>query len=319
MIVAAEDMVPRCFDAATGREVWASQKMLGDSVRFYYPVFWRDTVVFRTCGPDDEISRAQELVVRSAGEDGERHARIFKENAWEAPYWNWVRERYKLFTRDKHLAEQHKVREGIENGEALKTFYCLRVADGQEHVKTSITYSGSENGYSVPTPPCVDGDGNLYVLFKTLWTQFQYPIRSFDCLGTLDYETGIPWPLEKAEPGHRSILPITADEANMFTFGGNRLYDTHDHTFAYWDRDTKTFGAFAPKSRTETWGGILLTTQQQKMPANDIRFAPQYGPHATLLISTEWNGTSRGSGAIVGDYVWWATGSMIVCLKGAGE
>ncbi len=316
VIVAGEDMKARCFDES-GKLLWTSAKMQGDSLRFYYPVFWNDTVIFRTPAPDSEISAYQDAVIDAAGADGKKWREIFKEHAWQKPYWDFNNSKYKLYTDQKFQAEQAQLRKDIQSGRLQQTFYWLNVADGKERRVTSIGYSGSENGYSVPTPPCLDDEGNLYVLFKSFWSPFEFPIRQFDAIGTLDYQTGLPKILPKAEG--RNHFPITADEANTFTWGGDAtLYGSHDHSFVYWDEKTrKVVPAFAPKTRWETWGGVYLTTQQKQGGANPL-YALETDT-ASLLINVEWNGTSRGSFAFVGNRVYWATGSMIVCLEGESK
>lgn len=324
VIIAAEDMVPRCFDAATGEVLWEGPKMQGDSVRWYYPVFWKDTVIFRTCAPDDEINNVQSLVLRAVGEDGEKREAVFKEHGWSKAFYDFQAQQHKMYTPEKYQTEQEYIRQAIQDGQAQQTFYWLNVADGTERMVTSIVYTGSENGYSTPTPPSIDFDGNCYVLYKSFYTQFQYPIRFYDCIGTLDWETGIPTMLPKDKPSHGSVFPITADEVNMFTWGGRgeagKLYDTHDHTFAYWDSASKkVLPAFAPKSLTETWGGLYITDQQREMPDRPNLFAPAEGPTASLNINTEWNGTSRGSVAIYKNKVWWCTGSIVICLEGGAQ
>jgi len=322
VVVAAEDMIPRCFDARTGDVFWEGPKMRGDTVRFYYPVFWKDTVIFRTAAPDNEINRYQSIVQAGAGEDGKKLAEVHEKYEWSKEYFDWNSRKYKLYTPEKYAAEQKYVMKAITEGRLQKTFYMLSVSDGKERMITSVGYSGSENGYSTPTPPCVDAAGNLYVLYKTFYTQYEYPIRAFDCIGTLDYETGIPKMLPRTPPGHRSLFPITADEANMFTWGGGadgRLYNTHDHNFAYWEAATRrVLVGFAPKTRAETWGGILLTGQRKDLMRNVPHFHLE-SPGAHLAINNEWNGTSCGSVAIYEDHVWWTTGSMIVCLEGASK
>ena len=46
LAVAAEDLIPRLFDTATGQELWHGRQMAGVTVRTYYPVFWNDLVVW---------------------------------------------------------------------------------------------------------------------------------------------------------------------------------------------------------------------------------------------------------------------------------
>lgn len=316
VVVAAEDMIPRCFDADSGRLIWEAEQMQSDSCRFYYPVFWRDTVIFRTCAPDTEISRPVGAVI-ARSEDGKARAAVHKKHGWSKAYFDWNSRRYKLFTPEKYRAEQEAMQRAIRDGQLLQTFYMLDVSDGSEKMVTAVTYAASENGHSTPTPPPVDFNGNLYVLFRSFYTQYEYPIRSDDCIGTLDYGTGLPEMLPKEPPGYRSFFPITADEVNNFTVGGEKLYCTHDHCFAYYDMKTKRVeGGYAVKTRSETWGGLYLCGPGEM--GKHEWFNIQESPNAQMRTNNEWNGTSRGAVAIYKDRVWWITGNMIICLEGKG-
>jgi outer membrane protein assembly factor BamB len=317
--VAAEDMIPRCFDALGGKLLWEGAKMQSDSCRFYYPVFWRDTVIFRTCAPDSEINVCQDIIEK-ATEDGKLSREMREKYRWNKDHHAFIESKWKRYTPEKYAQEQETMREQIKAKVAMQTIYVLNVADGKEKMLTSVCYAGSENGYSTPTPGPVDFDGNFYVLYKTLYSQYEYPIRSFDCIGTLDYESGIPVMLPKETPGHGSALPITADEVNNFVVAGDKLIDTHDHVLSYYDLKTKKVVAGFSSHQTESWGGMMLCFLDSSGPLNpEVKSHPLLKletPTTHLTINNEWNGTSRGSVAIYKDHVWWITGSMVVCLKG---
>lgn len=322
--VAAEDMIPRAFDAKTGKALWTGKRMDGDSVRFYYPVFWKDTVIWRTPAGEYEIPRIQSRV-QEATEDGKEWTEMKNKHGWSKEYYEAENAWHKRYTPEKHEVEQKVIREYIQDGKIMRTFYMLKVSDGTDKMFTSIPYAGSENGYSVPTPAPIDFDGNLYVLYKSIYSQWTYPIRFFDSIGILDYKSGLPEMLERAEPARKGYFPITADEVNMFTVGGNKLYNTHDHNFVYYDMDKKkVIFAFAPKSHQETWGGILVTHQGgQYYGEKDFRVVddmfPLEGTRHGLTTYNEWNGTACGSVAIWKDKVYWRTGNMIICLRGTVE
>lgn len=317
--VSAEDMIPRCFDAASGKVLWEGAKMQSDSCRFYYPVFWRDTVIFRVCGADSEINRAQDIIEK-ATEDGRLARETRDKYKWSKPHWDFINSKYQRFTPERFKQEQEFMREQIAAGNALKSFYMLNVSDGKERLVTSVCFAGSENGYSTPTPGPIDASENFYVLFKTLYTQYEYPIRAYDCIGTLDYQTGLPAMLPKATPSVGSALPITGDEVNNFTIAGDKLFDTHDHVLAYSDMKTKTVVPAFSSHQTESWGGVLLCYGNAGIYSNPkVDSHPLLkleSPTSHLTINNEWNGASRGAVAIYKDHVWWITGSLLVCLKG---
>ena len=342
LYIAADDMVPRCLDTETGKLIWEAKllkggkKMESDSVRFYYPIIWNDKVIFRTCADDTEINKTQAAMIdatETARKMIEIRERSIKEkkNIWnpKSEYQKFYTTKWNRVNDKEYKQDQEACKQAVKDSKVLQTFYAIDMKDGVERLLTSIMYSGSENGYSTPTPGCIDFDGNLYVLYKTVFSQWEYPIRFFDCLGYMDkksLETGIPVMLPKlnryGKEYFKSTFPITSDEVNIFTIGGDKLYGSHRAALSYYDFKTKRVIRIMPKGLQwgEPWAGLYLT-----FPGRDARPLPwgammnaDGGKKTTARLehTNEWNGTSRGSMAIYKDKMWFISGAMVVCLQG---
>ncbi|HEV7402977.1 MAG TPA: PQQ-binding-like beta-propeller repeat protein [Chthoniobacteraceae bacterium] len=312
LAVAAEDLVPRLFDAATGRPLWQGAQMNGATVRGYYPVFWKDLVIWRT--ENHSIERYTNDVIE-ATEEG----RLYRETRQK---FKWTREAEEIiktlpgrYTDAKYEQEQSYIRRQMIDGKHPRSFYALKVADGSEPTIYGVGYHSSENGYSVPASSPIDRDGNLYVFTKSVYSQWPYPIRAFDAISTLDYGTGLPVLIRDIDRAKGSF-PATCDESNNLTLAGDKLFDTHDHVLAYMDLKTrKVYHAFSSHA-PELWGGVAKCIASD----NVAKIKPGQwhldDDQSSLHFSTQWNGPTQGAVAIVEDKIWWITGSSIVCLKG---
>jgi hypothetical protein len=311
LALAAEDLVPRLLDAATGKELWKGPQMTGATVRGYYPVFWKDLVVWRT---ETYAIDPYQINIQAATEDGKLWRETLDKNGWtQKTYdvWKTIPGRY---TDEKYKQEQEYIREQMKSGKHPRSFYAFKVADGAEPVIHPVGYHSSENGYSVPASSPQDADGNLYVFTKSVYSEWPYPIRAFDAVSVLDYPSGLPL-LIRGIDRKKGSFPATCDEVNNLTVAGDKLYDTHDHVLAYMELKTKkVFNAYSSHA-PELWGGVAKCVHENFNPVNpgvwkvrDMGFS--------LHFSIQWNGPTQGAVAIYQDKVWWITGSMVVCLKG---
>ena len=311
LALAAEDLVPRLLDAATGKEIWKGPQMTGATVRGYFPVFWKNLVVWRT---ETYAIDPYQNNVQEATEDGKLYTETRRKHGWSkqaAEIINTIPGRY---TDEKYKQEQEYIQKQMAAGKHPRSFYALKVADGSEPVVYAVGYHSSENGYSVPASPPVDADGNLYVFTKSIYSEWPYPIRAFDAVSVLDHATGLPM-LIRGIDRKKGSFPATCDEVNNLTVAGEKLYDTHDHVLAYMELKTKkVFNAYSSHA-PELWGGVAKCDHGNFNPVNpgvwkvrDMGFSVHF--------SIQWNGPTQGAVAIYQDKVWWITGSMVVCLKG---
>jgi len=315
LAVAAEDLVPRLFDAATGKELWKTSQMTGATVRGYYPVFWKDLVIQRT---EAYAIDAYHNDMTAATEDGKRWAEARRKYHWTKEAERMIGNLPACYTEEKYKQEQEYVRAQMRAGKHPRSFYAFKVADGSEPVLYGVGYHASENGYSVPASPPADADGNLYVFMKSVYSEWPYPIRAFDGVGTLDYQSGLPL-LIRGIVRKKGSFPATCDESNNLTVAGGKLYDTHDHVLAYMDLKTRqVFNAYSSHS-PELWGGVAKCMAHERCPPKSPGVWNIRDTSFAVHFAIQWNGPSQGAVAFYKDKVWWITGSMVVCLRGQAE
>jgi hypothetical protein len=312
LAVAAEDLVPRLFDTATGKQLWHGAQMNGATVRGYYAVFWRDLVLWRT--ENYSIDRYTSDVLE-ATEEGQLYRETRSKFKWTKEAEEIIKTLPGRYTDAKYAQEQSYIRNQMIGGKHPRSFHALKVADGSEPTIYGVGYHSSENGYSVPASPPIDGDGNLYVFTKSVFSEWQYPIRAFDALSTLDYGSGLPVLIRDIDRTKGSF-PATCDESNNLTIAGDKLFDTHDHVLAYMDLKTrKVYKAYSSHS-PELWGGVAKCIASDNLPKTQPGQWHVDDNESSLHFATQWNGPAQGAVAVVKDKIWWITGSSIVCLKG---
>ncbi|MCY3018079.1 MAG: PQQ-binding-like beta-propeller repeat protein [Planctomycetota bacterium] len=312
LALAAEDLVPRLFDAATGKELWKAPQMTGATVRGYYPVFWKDLVIWRTevYGIDPYHNN-----ITAATEDGKRYQEARQKHGWSKEAEKMIGNLPACYTDEKYKQEQEYIRAQMRDGKHPRSFYALKVADGGEPTLYAVGYHSSENGYSVPASPPIDAEGSLYVFMKSVYSEWPYPIRAFDAVGTLDCAGGLPV-LIRGIDRKQGSFPATCDEVNNLTVAGDKLYDTHDHVLAYMELKTrKVFNAYSSHS-PELWGGVAKCMAHEKCAQKSPGRWNIRDTSFSLHFAIQWNGPMQGAVAIYKDKVWWNTGSMVVCLKG---
>jgi len=312
LAVAAEDLVPRLFDAATGKELWKAPQMTGATVRGYYPVFWKDLVIWRT---EAYAIDAYHNDITAATEDGKRWAEARRKYHWTKEAEQMIGNLPACYSDEKYRQEQEYVRAQMRAGKHPRSFYAFKTGDGSEPVLYAVGYHSSENGYSVPASAPADAEGNLYVFMKSAYSEWPYPIRAFDGVGTLDYQSGLPV-LIRGIDRKRGSFPATCDEVNNLTVAGGKLYDTHDHVLAYMDLKTKqVFNAYSSHS-PELWGGVAKCMAHEQCAPKKPGAWNIRDTSFSLHFAIQWNGPTQGAVAIYKDKVWWITGSTVVCLKG---
>jgi hypothetical protein len=310
--VAAEDLVPRLLAADDGKELWKGKQMAGATVRGYYPVFWRDLVIWRTetAGIDVYQNNIQE-----GGEDGKAYADARRKFGWTKQADDIIKTIPGRYTDEKYRQEQEYIQNQMQSGKHTRSFYALKVADGGEPVIYAVGYHANENGYAAPAGSPVDQDGTLYVFTKSVYSEWPYPIRAFDAVSTLDYADGLPR-LIRGIDRTKGSFPATCDESNNLTIAGDKLYDTHDHVLAYMDIKTRKIHNAYSSHSPELWGGVFKASAGDNATADNPGQWKLRDPVNSMHLTIQWNGPTQGAVAIHKDRVWWITGSMVVCLKG---
>lgn len=149
LYVVTEDMIVHGLDAATGKEVWTSEKLYGLTHREFYPVIYQGKVlvsvtpaVYHSQGPGMEIQYFG--WEKTPDELAERCRRLNREGK---------------MPEEMEAAQQDIIRFYTENP-AYQTFYVLNESDGRQAFVAVHHYSGGglEN---LMMPPTVAGNGKL--------------------------------------------------------------------------------------------------------------------------------------------------------------
>jgi outer membrane protein assembly factor BamB len=313
LAVAAEDLVPRLFDAASGKELWHGRQMTGATVRGYYPVFWNDLIIWRT---DTESIDAYTNDILQATDEGRLWRETRNKFKWTKAADDIIKTLPGRYTQASYAREQNYVRQQMIDGKHPRSFYALKVTDGSEPVIYAVGYHASENGYSNPASPPVDQNGDLYIYTKSVFSEWQYPIRAFDAVSTLDFKTGLPVLIRNIDRSKGSF-PATCDESSNLTIAGGKLYNTHDHVLSYMDiKSHQVFNAYSSHA-PELWGGVYKCIASDKVSKENPGRWHLADTDDSLHFSIQWNGPAQGAVAIVNDKVWWITGSTVICLKGS--
>lgn len=249
---ASEDMHAYAVDVKTGEPLWRSDRLEGRTFRGYSPVLWRDKVVLRTAttiiyaayevegqlmyyGWAGWPTNYQGLVV---GVDPNAVNPAFMEE-WRSAsdedksrytYGAVGSRKWDYFTPDRVQRENEAYREKLRQHEALRTGFLLDQADGIQRAVLPVNYASG--CACTPVPPAVDGEDNLWVIFKSFYSNWDVPIRAHDAIGIydLDGETIRLVQFEPRDPKANAIhtvFHITADETNHLTVAGNTLWNQH--------------------------------------------------------------------------------------------
>ncbi len=139
--IAAEDLVPRLLCAADGKELWKGRQITGATVRGYYPVFWKDLIVWRTETYGIEVYQNNIL---EATEDGRLYAQTRRQHGWSQQAEDIIRTLPGRYTEEKYRQEQQYIQEQMKAGKHPRSFYALKVSDGSEPVIHAVGYHAND-------------------------------------------------------------------------------------------------------------------------------------------------------------------------------
>jgi len=206
-----------CLEAEKGDQLW-KKKIIGSSVRDYWPVIFRDKVLIRTrqAGPRDMSGNCNELQNRYFFPA--RYGEIKEEEI-----------KFKADTKEDILKEQNYFVSYFEKNPMAHTFAALRLSDGSKAYTPSVV-AGCCNTGAIP-PPAAAGDGRLYTPFPTSAAHRGIINITRLGLGHFNIETGkIDEPLicgggeGVAEViGTSTPFELTSDETVCLSSGGNVL------------------------------------------------------------------------------------------------
>jgi hypothetical protein len=181
----------------------------------------------------------------------------------------------------------------LEKDRSARTFFALDADTGKEVSTPPVLWVGGCQG--VATPPVLLPGGDLLVLFRSAYGNWNHGVAPLVALGRLDPSKGSITPLRHRH-GMRppwNTFWGTADECQNFVCAGDTVLIVHQSTLSGFN--LKTGELFTIHGERDSWGG-----------ARNLNWA-----------RNEWNGPARGGVAVVGKRIYWQTGSRLLCLVSA--
>jgi len=291
VFITAEDMRVRYIDAKTGKMLWTSKPLIGQTARDYYPVIAnvgvRSFVIVRTnpvINMAQRIGKDRNFLCELAGVDDSRWQNV---DAWTKS--ERARGNPELWEK-----EQEAIVRYLDEHPGARTFFVLDAETGEEAMIPPVLWCSGCQG--VGTPPVVFPDGRLLVFYRSAYGNWNHGVAPLVALGLLDLTQNRITPLFHA---HEMRPPWntfwgTADESQNFVVANDTVLIVHQGTLSGFDLTTKQL--FLIAGNRDTWGGF----------------------HNPPWTRNEWHGPARGGVAVVGNRIYWLTGSRIICIA-AGE
>lgn len=300
----AEDLRLRSFDTWLGRVEWTSVPLPGQSARDYYPVIrlWSgdepDAVFVRT-SPRTPFSRrlAADLKVLcgSAGVDA---------SGWK-PIDAWTKDTARnLGTPDLWENERAAVLAHLKADPDAATFLAFDAGTGRPLPTPPVLWAGGCQG--VPAPPALtlrpEGDypanGPPVVEYRTAYGNWNHGVAPLVGIGIYDPVKNVVGHVNHANGTPNAPWNTywgTADEAKHFQVVGDAVVITHQATLCLFDLKTNKLTTL--QGDRDTFGGY------PGLP----------------WARNEWHGPARGGAAVVGDSLFWVSGSHVFRVDCRGE
>ncbi|MCS6977521.1 MAG: PQQ-binding-like beta-propeller repeat protein [Gemmatales bacterium] len=293
VFVTAEDLRLRCYEASNGRLVWASEPLIGQTAREYYPVIVRHGDTARVVVRTNPIpNMAQRL-------SADRQFLCRQANVNDSDWKNldaWTRNPEAMGNEELWRREQEAIRRYLREQPLARTFYQFDAATGKPLEEAPVLWIGGCQ--SVGTPPVALPDGRMFVFYRSAYGNWNLGVAPLVALGFLDPSNRIT-PLRHRhgmQPPWNTFWG-TADESQNFVIAGEQVLIVHQSTLSLFDLKTQTLRNLA--GERDSWGGYRNLTWARN----------------------EWNGPARSGVAVAGNHVYWQTGSRLLCLgpeKSAG-
>jgi len=199
IFVTAEDLRVRCLDIKTGKVLWVSKPLNGQTARDYYPVIakvnGKTFVIIRTnpvLEMSHQIGRDRELLCKIAGiADG-----------WQA-IEAWTRSEKAKGSPDLWEREQTAIIRYLQDNRGFQTFFALDAETGEELPPSPILWVAGCQG--VGTPPVVLPDGRLLVLYRKHLRQLELGCCAF----------GRTWAVGLDKATDNAPLPRSRDDTTL--------------------------------------------------------------------------------------------------------
>ncbi|MGB9596554.1 MAG: PQQ-binding-like beta-propeller repeat protein [Candidatus Poribacteria bacterium] len=282
-----EDMIVRCLDAKNGYLLWSSDQLIGQTARDYYPVIAKfDDQIFVIIRTNPTINMARligldrHIICQSAGVD---------DSSWQQ-LDEWSKNPKAIGNITLWAKEQDTIIRYLDENPASRTFFILDGKTGKQIKYAPILWAAGCQGCGVP--PVVLPDGKLLVFYRSVYGNWNLGVAPFVSLGLLDLDRMRIEPLmhnHGMQPPWNTFWG-TADETQHFIIAGKTLLIVHQGTLSGFDMETRKL--FHISGNRDSWGGF-----------RDLIWA-----------RNEWHGPARSGVAVVGNKIYWITGSRIICI-----
>jgi len=291
IVATAESLCGLAYDAKSGHNLWMSARLVGQTARDYYPVVTkvgaRTAIIVRT-NPviqfSQLIGRDRHFLCQQAGADDSDWRKLDA----------WIKSEKSVGTPELWAKEQEAIVRYLGEHRDSQTFFVLDAMTGKELPPPPVLWAAGCQG--VGTPPVVLPDGKILVYYRSAYGNWTHGVAPMVALGLLDLEKNRIEPLRHtsgAQPPWNTFWG-TADESQNFVVAGKTVLIVHQSTLSGFDLETKKL--FPIAGERDSWGGF------RNLP----------------WARNEWNGPARGGVAVVGNRIYWQTGSRVLCIV-AGE
>jgi hypothetical protein len=291
VFVTAEDLQVRCFDAASGKVIWTSAPLPGQTARDSFPIIARADsrafVIVRTnplLNMAQRIARDRTLLSRNAGIDDSDWRKVDA----------WMKSDQARGTPELWAREQETIISYLDENRDARSFFVLDATSGEEALTAPVLWVGGCQGIGVQ--PTLTSGGRWLVMYRSAYGNWNMGVAPLVALGLLDLSQNQITPLFH-QHGRQPLWNTfwgTADEAQSFVVAGNTALIVHQGTLSGFNFESGRL--FPIWGRRDTYGGF-----------NNPPWA-----------RNEWHGPGRGGVAVVQNLIYWQTGSRLLCVA-SGE
>ena len=309
VVFGSEDMRVHCLGVKDGKPAWTSRKLPGLSLRDYFPVLVGGLALVTT-NPAKNFHATL----------GEHDNLLIGRTGFTGPD-----KRYIPGTPDDVRKEQDAILEHLKANPNDQTFFALRLEDGQSPWTAPILYTAGL--HNPPTPPCVNlRTGEVFVLVRSAYGVWDGggEVRPYTGVGRLDLKTGR---VALVDHGHKSKDPARpagakdmpwasfntiGDETQSLSCSPDLLLCTHQGflgSMRFADGQCRSL-----YGKRDSYGGFYGPANFGWEDQGGIEKARKAGqPYG---IVNEWHGPAKGIVSVAGRFVYYPTGSQVICLEG---
>ena len=234
LFVTGEDLRVRAFETKSGKLLWTSEPLVGQTARDYYPVIQFSQL----------IGRDRHVLCQAAGAD---------DSGWQK-LDAWIKSDKSVGTPELWAKEQEAIVRYLDERRDGRIFFVLDAETGKESKLAPVLWAAGCQG--VGSPPVVLPDGRLFVFWRSAYGNWTHGVAPLVSLGLLDLTTNAITPLRHAhdrQPPWNTFWG-TADESQNFVVAGKTVLIVHQSTLSGFDLETQKL--FPIAGERDSWGGF---------------------------------------------------------------